>query len=252
MSQQDEYVSTILQKYAVQTGSTSQAERNGNAIKPSIRTWAGQSLADMYFSGSYAKGTAVKGTADIDLFISLKSDTPLENVYEGLYQFADRQGWKPRRQNVSIGINYNGGKIDLVPGRVQTGYQNFHSLYRSKTRSWTQTNVARHIEFVKNSQRTNEIRAIKIWRNLHSLSFQSFYLELTAITALNRRSTNDLASNVLHSLNYISESLLSARVVDPANTNNVISDDLTSPEKQVIAARARQSCQEKTWEKIIW
>jgi predicted nucleotidyltransferase len=252
MTQQDEYVSTILQKYAVQTGSNSPAERNGNAIKPAIRTWAGQSLADIFFSGSYAKGTAVSGTTDIDLFISLKSDTPLENIYEGLYQFAARQGWQPRRQNVSIGINYNGEKIDLVPGRIQSGYQNYHSLYRSKTGSWTQTNVARHIEVVKNSQRTNEIRAIKIWRNLHNLDFLSFYLELTAINALYRCSTDDLAANVLHALKYIAETLPSARVVDPANNNNVISDDLTSSEKQVIALRASQSYQEKHWGQIIW
>jgi hypothetical protein len=44
----------------------------------------------------------------------------------------------------------------------------------------------------------------------------------------------------------------SARVVDPANTNNVLSDDLTQAEKQRIAAQAAQSAREQSWDRIIW
>lgn len=250
----DEYVAQILRKYAVQTGPNSPAERNGNAIKPTIRQWAGYSLADIFFSGSYAKGTPISGSTDIDLFISLSSNTPgsLQSIYEGLFQFASRQGWFPRRQNVSIGITYNGTKIDLVPGRIQPGYLNFHSLYRSKVGSWTQTNVALHIDRVKKSQRTDEIRAIKIWRNLHKIEFPSFYLELTVIDALYQRPTSTLANNVLEALRYIGNSLPTARVIDPANSNNIISDDLTSSEKQTIASQARISVQKTSWGRIIW
>lgn len=250
----DEYVAQVLRKYAVETGPTSPAERNANAIKPAIRQWAGQWLVDMSFSGSYAKGTAVSGTTDIDLFISLSSSTPgdLQDIYERLFKFASGQGWLPRRQNVSIGMTYGGTKIDLVPARIQAGYQNFHSLHRSKEGSWTQTNVALQIDTVRKSQRTDEIRAIKIWRNLHDLDFPSFYLELTVIDALFRRATNTLADNVLEALKYIANSLPSARVVDPANSNNIISDDLTNSEKQAIALRASRSLQEPNWGQIIW
>jgi hypothetical protein len=250
----DEYVAQVLRKYAVQTGLDSPAERNGNAIRAAIKQWAGQSSVDISFSGSYAKGTAVSGTTDIDLFISLSSSTPgdLQDIYEGLFQYASRQGWLPRRQNVSIGITFGGTKIDLVPGRIQAGYQNYHSLYRSKKGSWTQTNVTLQIDTVRKSQRTDEIRAIKIWRNLHPLDFPSVYLELTVIDALYRRPTNTLADNVLEALKYIANSLQSARVVDPANSNNIISDDLTNAEKQTIALQASRSLQEQNWDQIIW
>ena len=250
----DEYVAQVLRKYAVQTGPNSPAERNGNAIKPAIKQWAGQSLVDISFSGSYAKGTAVSGTTDIDLFISLSSSTPgdLRDIYEGLFQYASRQGWLPGRQNVSIRITYGGTKIDLVPGRIQAGYQNYHSLYRSKKGSWTQTNVTLQIDTVRKSRRTDEIRAIKIWRNLHGLDFPSFYLELTVIDALYRRPANTLADNVLEALKYIANSLPSARVVDPANSNNIISDDLTNSEKQTIALQASRSLQEPNWAQVIW
>jgi hypothetical protein len=173
-------------------------------------------------------------------------------MYDSLYQYAQNQGWLPRRQNVSLGIQYLGAKIDLVPGRVQEGYQNWHSLYKSKTASWTQTNVDLQIATVRNSSRAKEIRAIKIWRNLHNLEFPSYYLELVVIEALKYQSVTTLADNVLKALSYISQSITYARIVDPGNTNNVISDDLTSSQKQTLSTMAAQSLREQNWAQIIW
>jgi hypothetical protein len=44
----------------------------------------------------------------------------------------------------------------------------------------------------------------------------------------------------------------STRVVDPANTNNVLSDDLTKPERERIANLAAQSARQQYWKDIIW
>jgi hypothetical protein len=44
----------------------------------------------------------------------------------------------------------------------------------------------------------------------------------------------------------------SARIVDPANTNNVVSDDLTAVEKKRIANQATNSRAEQYWERVIW
>lgn len=118
-------------------------------------------------------------------------------------------------------------KLDLVPGKIQTGYQNYHSLYKRRTDSWTQTNVKLHIDTVSKSGRVNEIRAVKIWRNLHSLDFPSFFLELVVLEALKGKSTTNLAENVLSALRYIGNSLPTVRILDPSNTNNLISDDMT-------------------------
>lgn len=248
---QDQYVEGILRQYAVNTLAAKQAAEN---VAPAIRQWAGSQLSSLDYSGSFAKGTGNKISTDVDLFISLKSDTQetLKQLYESLYTCATNQGWSPVRQNVSIGISANGMKLDLVPGKIQAGYQNVHSLYKRKSDSWTQTNVKMHINTVVNSGRTKEIRAIKIWRNLHSLSFPSFYLELAVIEGLKGRSKTNLAANVLHSLSYIGTSLPTRRIVDPENTNNVISDDLTLAEKNAVARQAKASAGEQYWRDIIW
>ena len=250
----DQYVETILAKYAVPRGPTSPAEQLGATVADPLRTWAGQQLNALQYSGSYAKETGVRGISDVDVFISLKSDTTqtLKELYEMLVSLAQKNGWSPRRQNVSVGVTVNGTRGDLVPGKVQAGYQNYHSLYLRKRDSWTQTNVALHVDTVHNSGRLKEIRAVKIWRMLHGLDFPSLYLELFTIDAMSGRSRSALAENVLHVLRTIGSSLTSTRIIDPANTNNFLSDDLTQAEKQRVAAQATQSARQQSWGSIIW
>lgn len=247
----DQYVEGVLRKYAADKAAAQRAAEN---VAPSIRRWAGNQLSDLSYSGSFAKGTTNSLSTDVDLFISLKSSTTetLKEIYESLFRLASSSGWSPRRQNVSIGITHSGMKIDLVPGKKQAGYQNVHSLYKRKTDSWTRTNVKLHVDTVANSDRTKEIRAIKIWRDLHGLSFPSFYLELIVIEGLKGRSKSNLAANVLHALNYIGQNLPTKRIVDPANTNNIISADLSATEKGIVAQQAKISAAKQYWKEIIW
>jgi hypothetical protein len=250
----DQYVESVLAKYAVPRGSTSPAERLGATVAGPLRAWAGQQLDALQYSGSYAKETGVRGISDVDVFISLKSETTgtLQEIYEKLVSLARSNAWSPRRQNVSVGVTINGTLGDLVPGKIQAGYQNYHSLYLRKRDSWTQTNVALHVDTVRSSRRLNEIRAIKIWRMLKGLEFPSLYLELFTIQSLSGHSYSTLAENVLHALRTIGSSLASTRIVDPANSNNALSDDLTQAEKQSISRLAYQSATEQSWGSIIW
>lgn len=250
----DQYVESVLAKYQVPRGRTSPAEQLGGSVAGPLRAWAGQQLNALEYSGSYAKETGVRGISDVDVFISLKSDTTntLKDIYDGLYSLAQKQGWSPRQQNVSVGVTVNGTRGDLVPGKVQAGYQNYHSLYLRKTDSWTQTNVALHVDTVRKPGRQREIRAIKIWRMLQNLDFPSLYLELFTIQALSGRSQSNIAENVLHVLRTIGTTLASTRIEDPANTNNVLSDELTRQEKERIATLAWQSSQQPNWGSIIW
>lgn len=245
------YLEDVLAKYEVQ--STLIASFAAETVVNSLRQWANGWLLEITYVGSRAKGTAVAGSTDLDIFISLKPDTPytLEQTYENLFLWATNQNWLPRRQNVSIGINYLGTKIDLVPGRLQDGFIYYHSLWRRKAHTWTQTAPGIHISTVRDSGRTREIRAIKVWRQNHGLDFPSFYLELTVLDALHGCGW-DLERNVQRAFGYIADNLETASVADPANTANVVSDELTAAEKRQIAQQARRSFDEKSWRLTLW
>lgn len=251
----NQYLLGVINKYT--------SSQNSDIIKISLSTllydvqlWANGYLLDIITSGSRAKGTAIKGSSDIDFLISLSSSTPntLADIFNSLYNWLIAKGYQVRKQNVSLGIAYNGYNIDLVPARKYQGNTNYHSLYCMKRNSWMQTNIQQHINYVVNSGRINEIKIIKIWAKLNNLDFPSIYLEHVVIEALKGKykGSDYLEGNVVSVLQFIINNLLTTRIVDISNTNNIISDDLTYKEKQLIVSQARNSLNQQSWRDVVW
>lgn len=248
----DEYLKSVVVDH--QAPSLTFYDKRLTDIKNEIRKWAGTQLAELKLTGSCVKKTALKGKADCDLFISLKSNTSntLEEIYNSLDKYITDAGYTTRRQNVSIRINTSGLDIDLVPGRIQLGYKNYHSLYLSKKKSWTQTNVDLHIQNVTATGRQDEIMATKIWKDCHNLKFPSIYIELAVSQALKYKSKGQLEKNFSSVLEFLSGSFIDAVFTDPANSNNTISDMIFKYQKLEIQKAAKESIEEEYWEQVIW
>ena len=71
-----------------------------------------------------------------------------------------------------------------------------------------------------------------------------------AIRALKEKNTLSVAENVRIVLKAISENLDWWQIIDPANTNNIISDDLTMMERSAIASRASMALTQ-TWGDVV-
>ena len=146
------YVDRIVRKYEVEKGPGTAVYQAGERLRGLIQRWYAVRLVRVHNSGSFAKGTSIKGGTDLDLFISLKpkSGKSLKKMFEGLHQYAHQEGLRPRRQNASIGVEVNGVKVDLVPARMHSGKSD-HSLYLNRRQGWTKTNVDKHIALVRRS-----------------------------------------------------------------------------------------------------
>lgn len=248
----DAYLYDALRGQAVDTSEQSPVRGVLKTLHPVLRRWAGEHFFVMHPSGSFAKGTANRIGTDIDIFISLKStlQSSLKDIYGSLFTRMEGEGYTPKQQNVSINIRVGGYDVDLVPGRRQDFTTADHSLFRRRADTWTKTNVQKHIALVRNANRANEIRIIKLWREYHGLDFPSFYLELTVINALFGSPAGRLSANVVRVLEYLRDTFPNARVMDPANTGNVISDDLTASEKATIKNAATRALA-GSWSEMI-
>ena len=223
-------------------------------IAPIIIEWANGQLEDIFQSGSSAKRTAIRGKSDVDVFISIKSSctSTLKEIFDSLEAKMKARGYNVRRQNVSIGTIVRGYNVDLVPSKKDSGTTNYHKLHVSKKGTWTQTNVKLQIDNVKNSRRTQFIQLAKIWRDCHRLEFPSMNIELAVIEALKGCSYQiSLSDGFLRVLTYFANEIQSARLEDPGNSNNVISDDMKVTEKLTIAQYANK-CIEKYIKEICW
>jgi hypothetical protein len=248
----DQYLTNILAREAVDTGPFSSVRGVQTVLNPIIQKWAGNRLLNIHPSGSFMKGTANRSGTDIDLFISLSEQTTegLKDIYGKLFDTVKANGYTPNKQNVSINVRVNGYSVDLVPAKRQGMFGNDYSLYRRHADNWTKTNVVTHIGHVANSGRQNEIRVVKLWRDQKRLDFPSFLLEMTVINALFQQ-YGALSDNVLKVFKYLRDRFSNARVIDPANTNNVISDDLTATEKAKITTAAAQAVSAANWNQIV-
>lgn len=239
----DQYLRNILAREQVDTGIYSPVRKIATTLSPMLTQWGNGFLLGIDPSGSFAKGTANRSGTDIDLFLSLSSSTPdtLRQVRNTLGNCLNQYGYQYRDQNVSLGIVVSGYQVDLVPGTRQSQYGADHSLFRQKANTWTKTNIQTHINLVQRSGRTDEIRVLKLWRDQKSLNFPSIYLELAVLEALHGKPFGRLSENVADALRFFGSGLANKRIVDPANTNNAISDDLSVIEKQKVAVAAKQA-----------
>jgi len=250
----DDYMLLTVSRHSPPTGLQSPVHEVRAQLQRPIKSWAKRYLLDIRFSGSYAKCTRVIGCTDADLLISLGPRTPgtMKQIYKNFFAYLAVKNYGPRQQNISIGITYSGLKIDLIPAKKHWGSTNNLSLFEVERQREIQTNIDTHISLVRQSHRLDEIKATKIWHNLRHLRFPSFYLELTVLNALRSSEENQPAANILTVLEYLRDKFISSRVSDPANSNNIISDDLMLHERMAISRAAADSLKESDWGKIIW
>ncbi len=252
-----DYLHNILIKKACcsETDRLNQYNLVKRELIPIINQWSAGYLEEVFQSGSSAKGTAIKGKSDVDVFISIKSscDATLQRMYETLGEAVRRAGYNIRYQNVSIGLKIGNIDVDLVPGKKDPGNTNYHKLYVSKKQSWRQTNVKLQIQNIKNSQRAKFIQLTKIWRDCHRLDFPSMNIELIVLEALKGYPYDiSLSEGFLQVLRYIEDKILYAYLIDPGNSANIVSDDMASQEKIAVQQQARNSLSQQYWGGIIW
>ena len=234
----------------------------------SYYSWNGITI-EVQQSGSKAKGDAIKGKSDIDLFVSItdiNNQHTAKDYYFDLYGFLKSHFTSDciRLQNVSIGLKYAGCSIDVTPGKRinQQVYRNGHYytdhyIYSRKNDKNTQTNIKTHIDLVRNSGLTNEMMVLKIWKNCHGLELPSIAIEIITEEVLRQNRSYSIYNNVKRVLESLRDNITTRRIIDPANSANNIADTMTETEKRDIKRAAENSLsfdygKEVATSKIVW
>ena len=254
------YLETILYKYAPRN--LNNYNLDIEILKADLQNWASSCYISIINSGSRAKGTAISLASDVDFLVSLTSGCNansggLKSIYDSLHAHLRKKYNPVRKQNVSFRIKIESLEVDITPARKQIGNTHYHWIYVSKLDTWRQTNIQIHINDVSSSGRLNEIKLLKIWRELNKLDFPSIYLEYLTIQILSGKSkdASRLGDYFLYVLQEFCKDIsnpLNSRIVDPANSTNILSDLLNSLEKKAIISKAKESVAQKYWENIVW
>ncbi len=208
-----------------------------------------------YYAGSYGKKTIIRERYDLDIVMYWPSTASY--TIKGIYDAAGkilRRNWKVvNSKTVSWELPFQGGfHIDIVPGRaLDTKFLNAN-LYRTDTGTTLKTSLKTHIDTVRNSGRRDTIRLMKLWRERRKVPFKkSFLLEMMTIEGCRGQRFDDLGAQVQTALVYIRDNILSCNVFDPANSNNSISDDLTSAQRSAIRTAADFAARATSWRTVF-
>lgn len=247
------YLRRILTREAVDAGLHSPLRLFESEIEGVCRRWAGGALLEVHPTGAFEKGTANRSGVAIDFLASLAPDSNyfLRDAHERLFSAFEAEGLAPRRRGVAIGVTLRGVAIDVIPGRRLSLGSDEHALFLARTGGTVVTNLAQHVLDGIACGRREEVRLLKLWRDQMRLDLPTFNLELAVIAALRRREHGDLADNVWEVLGYL-ETLFPARsLLDPANANNIVSDQMTAAQKEAVRKAAQYARTLPSWSEII-
>lgn len=203
------------------------------------------------FHGSIAKGTSISGS-DIDIQLQFKKDSgTLSDVYYSVSnfvfdEFKDANLESVREQKHSIGMEFKIKdeikRIDIVPVRQIENGNNDTCLFVNKTGffekpTYKKTNSRKQLSsLIFNYREKRIIKLLKVWKTENSLKIKSIHLEWLAKKAFEQKSISNNIEKALSDVVYfIAKNIEYMRIVDPANSNNIISNTLTSEEKSTIS-----------------
>lgn len=249
----EQYAAEVVERFHIEADVGSSSHRAADRAILLLKEWAGQYLAGITISGAYAKNTAVRLSSHVDLLVTLDPvpGMGIKQVYWRLYEFLNDRNLRPKRRTVSLQMLEAGDVVDVVPAYVEKK-GSLLSLFNNRVAAEVKTAPTKHVQLITNSGRQQEICALKIWRELHTLDFPSLYLELTVLHALERERYGQLADNVMSVLRYLGRHFEESVVEDPANRENIVSNDVARGAKREIAEAARQAVYEGSWQKILW
>lgn len=249
------HLQTVLDSQRVSTTAEYQLRSIRDKLETVLRGNWNTGDPHFYYSGSFGKRTMIRESYDLDLVVYFphNSQFTVKGFYVAVEQRLTRAGYTAVRHNVSIRLPYDGGfHIDVVPGRVLASDDNYANLYVSERDTTKQTSIKIHIQHVRQGGNQDIIKLMKVWRLRHQVPIGSFVLELSLEEALKSCRKTTLEDRVWEVLLYLRDRYFNARLVDPANSNNVVSDDVLWADKGAVQSAASLSCQMRNWHEIIW
>lgn len=208
-----------------------------------------------YYAGSFGKKTMIRESFDLDLVIYWPNNCgySLKGIYDAVGDTLKKEWEYVNQKTVAWELPFqNGFHIDVVPGRAVDGTFKYANLYRSDRDSSLQTSIKVHIDTVRNSGRQDVIRLMKLWRLKKNVPFnKSLALELITIDGCKGTRVGELENPLISALVYVRDNITKVRLVDPANTNNILSDELSAWDKSQIQSAADAAVKAQYWSEVF-
>lgn len=253
MSNED-YLRQILNDQDLNDNQIENLRRHRDIIEDQLRNGINGS-PKAYYGGSYKKKTMIKASYDLDLVLYWPSNSPysLQRLYRAAESVLDKNWRKIIKKRVGLEIPFQGDfHIDVIPGKFSSKDEKYAYLYNKDTGGRFQTSIDIQVKYVLKHRRQDAIRLMKLWKKRKDVPIKTFILEICVIEGCKGIDRSKLESQLLAAFRYIRDNIQTSRMVDPANSNNIVSDDLTIEQKNRIKKLAIQAIDTQYWNQVFF
>lgn len=225
----NQYLQEILadQRLSSDSDAMTALREHRDAVEGLLKRTFGNSSPTIRYGGSFAKGTLIRESYDLDLVCYFPSgetgagDT-LADIFDSVRTaLAEAYYVDPKTSALRLAAkdaHWVDFHIDVVPGRFtdDTGtdcylYQNGAEKCRLKT------NLDIHIGHIRDAGVTPALRLLKLWRARRAITMKNFVWELLCIKLLDGFEGRSLEDQLEHVLRSVAEADEAISVKDPAN-----------------------------------
>lgn len=248
-----QYLEQLLASQDLSNGELNSLRQLRLQVEESIGKLSGNPR--FYYAGSYGKQTMIRERYDLDIVVywPMGTNYTIKDIFDATGAQVKKLWSTAHPKTVCWETNFHGGfHIDVVPGRALDVNYREANLHRTDTGTTLKTSLKVHIDTVRGSGRRQAIRLLKLWRERKNVPFKkSFLLEMMTINGCSGTPTADLPGQVLAALRYIGDKIETVNMIDPANSNNSLSDDLSRSERQLIKQAALNALGASTWDAMF-
>ncbi|MFX1253998.1 MAG: hypothetical protein ACFFCZ_20465 [Promethearchaeota archaeon] len=258
MSSSDYYLSQLLQKQKPTTEQKKLTRNTSNRFVEIIRQGTNEPMIRFYFVGSYAKGTTLKDIYDLNLVVCYPHITSksLEGIYNKIREILQKEGFNHWAKSVALRCNLVDKKFgnyyyDIIPAK--TINSNFYNvdLYNPRKHTPVRTSVRAHVEAVQKARHRYAIKFLKLWRRRYDFTCPTFILEMLFLKYISINKPREMHSLLKGVFKYIADSIATTVLIDPANAQNIVSNQLSHDQKQQIQYYAQKAYDAKHWSDVF-
>lgn len=260
------YLQDLISDQSIPKQSLNEMHNDREKIEKVLLALEDISHPTFYYGGSYGKDMIIADAYDLDLVVYYPDNIKwsIRDLYFKILaqlqrKFQDAYNIKPK--NVAIQIDKREDyHIDVVPGKRFPNNEEDAWLYKNKTGQRFKTSVKKHIEVIKEYGRRDVLKILKLWKLRNLLEIPSFLLELIGIRALEaERERIPLDQAAMVAWQFIADNLLQITIKDPANSDNILTDEdvITESQKRHIIRVSKWTMQlanhgtKNDWEQIF-
>lgn len=180
-------------------------------------------------TGSQAKDIAVHSKFDLDILVTIPQEhrMSVHDFYYSVLNFLKENNRKLEQKDAAITCSWKNRKVDIVPAKwVDDTYLN---IWKSRESHQQRTSIDKQIEKIDSYGARNIFKLVKLWKIKQKLKGPSYLFELYTIRAIEAMDldvwdSDNLGSIMLEIFDYFYRTANEIKLVDIANSNNIVSD----------------------------